>query len=264
MKNNAIIVLLVVLIGVLFGAGLLSGVGNAMKVAMMPLVEKAETVVAKQNDIGRKLDVLNVRLAALEKRPSYSPPPPPGGAGQQPPSEDLNKVYTIPVGNSVVVGKKDAPVTIVQFTDLQCPFCARFYPPVKEVLKAYPDKVNFIIKNFPLSFHPNARPAAKVALAAHEQGKYIEMVELLLANGANVSADKMKEYVKELGLNEQKLTDDLKNKDAQYEAQIKADMDLGAQVDVRGTPTFYMNGKKTMSRDFNGFKAQIDALLAGK
>ncbi len=255
MKNNVIIVLLVVLIAVLFGAGLLSGVGNAMKVAMMPLVEKAESVVAKQNDIGRKLDAINVRLAALEKGPS---------AGQQPPSEDLNKVYTIPVGNSVVVGKKDAPVTIVQFTDLQCPFCNRFYPPVKEVLKAYPDKVNFIIKNFPLNFHPNARPAAKVALAAHEQGKYIEMVELLLANGANVSADKMKEYAKQLGLNEQKLTDDLKNNDARYEAQIKADMDLGAQVDVRGTPTFYINGKKTAARDFNGFKAQIDVLLAGK
>jgi len=263
MKNNVVIVLLVVLIVALFGAGLLSGVGNAMKVAMMPLVEKAESVIAKQNDIGRKLDAINVRLAALEKRPSYSPPSAPT-AGQQPPSEDLNKVYTIPVGNSVVVGKKDAPVTIVQFVDLQCPFCNRFYPPVKEALKAYPDKVNFIIKNFPLSFHPNARPAAKVALAAHEQGKYIEMVELLLANGANVSADKMKEYAKELGLNEQKLTDDLKNKDAQYEAQIKADMDLGAQVDVRGTPTFYMNGKKTMARDFNGFKTQIDAILAAK
>jgi len=256
MKNNVIVVLLVVLIGVLFGAGLLSGIGNAMKVAMIPLVEKAEVVVAKQNDIGRKLVAINVRLAALEKRPS---------AGQQPPpSEDLNKVYTIPVGNSVVVGKKDAPVTIVQFTDLQCPFCARFYPPVKEALKAYPDKVNFIIKNFPLNFHPNARPAAKVALAANEQGKYIEMVELLLASGANLSADKMKEYVKQLGLNEQRLMDDLKNKDASYEAQIKADMDLATQVDVRGTPTFYMNGKKTMARDFNGFKVQIDAILAVK
>ncbi|MBI3314912.1 MAG: thioredoxin domain-containing protein [Candidatus Omnitrophica bacterium] len=255
MKNNVIIFLLVVLIGVLSGTGLLLGVGNAMKVAMMPLVEKAEALAAKQNDIGRKLDAINVRLAALEKRPS---------PGQPPPSEDLNKVYTIPVGNSVVVGKKDAPVTIVQFTDLQCPFCARFYPPIKEALKAYPDKVNFIIKHFPLGFHPNARPAAKVAMAAHEQGKYIEMVELLLANGANVSADKMKEYVKQLGLNEQRLMDDLKNKDAQYEAQIKADMGLGTQVDVRGTPTFYMNGKKTMARDFNSFKAQIDAFLAGK
>lgn len=263
MKNNVVIVLLVVLIGVLSGTGFLFGVGNAMKVAMMPLVEKAEAVAAKQNDIGRKLDAINARLAALEKRPSYSPPPT-DGARQQPPSEDLNKVYAIPVGNSVVVGKKDAPVTIVQFTDLQCPFCNRFYPPVKEALKAYPDKVNFIIKNFPLGFHPNARPAAKVALAAHEQGKYIEMVELLLANGANVGADKMKEYVKQLGLNEQRLTDDLKNKDAQYEAQIKADMDLGAQVDVRGTPTFYINGKKTMARDLNGFKAQIDAILAAK
>ncbi len=262
MKNNVIIVLLVVLTGVLFGAGLLSSVGNAVQAALMPLAGKTDAVAAKQNDIGRKLDVLNARLAALERRPSYNSPA--GAGGQQPPSEDLNKVYMIPVGNSPVVGKKNAVVTIVEFADLQCPFCARFHPPVKETLKVYPDQVNLVIKNFPLSFHPNARPAAKVALAANEQGKYIEMVELLLANSANVSEDKLKEYVKQLGLNEQKLMDDLKNKDAQYEAQIKADMDLGAQVDVRGTPTFYMNGQKTMARDFNGFKARIDAILAGK
>ncbi len=206
MKNNIIIVLLVVLIGALFTAGLLSSVGNAVQAALMPLADKTDAVAAKQNDIGHKLDVLNVRLAALEKRPSAGQQPP------QPPPEDLNKVYMIPVGNSPVVGKKDAVVTIVEFADLQCPFCARFHPLVKEALKAYPDQVKLVIKNFPLSFHPNARPAAKAALAVHEQGKYIEMVELLLANSADVSADKMKEYVKQLGLNEQKLTDHLINK----------------------------------------------------
>ena len=120
------------------------------------------------------------------------------------------------------------------------------------------------IKNFPLSFHPNALPAAKAALAANEQGKYIEMVELLLSNGGDAGDAKLKDYAKQLGLNEQKLKDDIKNNDARYSVQIKDDQALGAQVDVRGTPTFYINGKKTSARDFSGFKTEIDALLAKK
>jgi protein-disulfide isomerase len=152
----------------------------------------------------------------------------------------------------------------VQFTDLQCPFCSRFYPPIKEILKAYPDKVRFMVKNFPLSFHSNARPAAKVALAAAEQGKYIEMVELLLVNGADVSEGKLKEYAEKLNIDLGKLNANLKANDAQYEQQIQDETNLGAQVDVRGTPTFYINGKKTMARDFNGFKSEIDKILAEK
>ena len=161
-------------------------------------------------------------------------------------------------------GKKNAPVTIVQFTDLQCPFCARFYPPVKEVLKAYPDKVRFIVKNFPLNFHPNALPAAKLALAAHEQGKYFQMLELLLQNGADVSEEKVKTYAKELKLNYDQLTGDLKAKDADYQKRIDADVALAGQSDVMGTPTFFINGKKTMARDFNSYKQEIDKILAGK
>ena len=265
MKNNIVIVLLVIVISILSGLGMLAGISNAVQVATMPVIERLSAVLTKQDAMDRKLDALDARLAAMEKKTVFSPPPVPQMPQRpQPPSEDLNKVYTIPDGGSVIVGKKDAAVTIVQFTDLQCPFCARFYPPVKEALKTYPDKVRFIIKNFPLTFHPNARPAAKAALAANEQGKYIEMVELLLSNGADVSDAKLTEYAKQLGLNEQKLKDDIKNNDARYESQIKADMDLASQVDVRGTPTFYINGKKTSARDFSGFKTEIDALLAKK
>ncbi len=259
MKDNIVIILLVVMIGILSGVGILFGVGNAVQVASAPLAEKIQSTALNQEALGRKMDALARKLEMLDKKISTQRP-----VAQQPPGEDMDTAYTIPDGNSIIVGKKDAPITIVQFTDLQCPFCRQFYPPIKEALNAYPDKVRFILKNFPLSFHPNARPAAKLALAAAEQGKYIEMVELLLANGASVSDAKITEYAKELGLNEQKLRDDAKNKDAQYEADIKADMDLAMQVDVRGTPTFFINGKKTMARDFNGFKQQIDAILAGQ
>jgi protein-disulfide isomerase len=147
---------------------------------------------------------------------------------------------------------------------LQCPFCARFYPPLKEVLAAYPDKVRVVLKNFPLSFHPNARPAAKVALAANEQGKYYEMADLLMQNGADVSEDKVKDYAKQLNLNYNKLMSDLKNNEAAYEKRIADDSALGQQVDVQGTPTFFINGKKTNARDFNSYKTEIDQILAGK
>ena len=275
MKDNIVVVLLLVLIGILSGFALLFGINNAVQVAMSPVAERLNEIRVIDHGIQQKLASdsaqLNQRLSALENKLSQienkisaAPSAPQPQQPPQPPSEDLDKVYTIPVGNSMIVGKKDAPITITQFTDLQCPFCARFYPPVKETLKAYPDKVNYLIKHYPLSFHPNARPAAKVALAAGAQGKYIEMVELLLNNGADVSEPKLKEYAKTLKLNEKKLLNDIKNNDATYEANIKADLDLGGQVDVRGTPTFYINGKKTNARDAASFKTEIDKILAQK
>lgn len=272
MKNNFLVFVLVVLVAFLLGVSLLVSIHNTVTVAMIPVVTEVkqiettqrlilqrlnkggneETVLGRLSSIENKLNVLQARNIA----PSLIPP--------QPPQEDFNKVYTIDVGSSVINGKKDAPITIVEFTDLQCPFCARFWPPVREVLKAYPDKVNYVMKNFPLSFHPNARPAAKMALAAHEQGKYYEMVDLLLQNAGDVSEAKVKEYAKQLKLNYNKLMDDARSKDAQYEKIISEDLASGEKADVRGTPTFYINGKKTMARDLDSFKAEIDKLLASK
>ena len=183
---------------------------------------------------------------------------------QMPPQEDFSKVYTIDVGSSMVKGKKDAPVTIVEFADLQCPFCARFHPAVEETLKAYPDKVNYILKDFPLPFHPNARPAAKAAFAAGEQGKYYDMIHLILSDNSDLSEAKFQELAKQLGLDLKKFMDDYKNKDAEWEKRIDADFQLGESVDVRGTPTYYINGRKTMARDLVSFKKEIDALLAGQ
>jgi len=187
-----------------------------------------------------------------------------GNVPQAPPQEDLSKVYTIPVAHSPVNGKKNAPVTIVEFSDFQCPFCARFHPPVVEVLEAYPKEVNFVLKNFPLSFHPQAKPAAKAAFAAGEQGKYWEMVDALLENGRALSEAKYEELAKDLGLNVKKFMKDYKEKDAQWEDYIQKDMALARQVDVRGTPTFFINGKKTNARDFSSFKREIDQILSNK
>ncbi len=278
MKNNVIVVILIVLIGILSGLAFLIGVNNTLQLAFTPVITHMNQIQANEKiiisqmtsastttaQIVNKLQDLEYQITALSNKissgqPSFAPPQAP-----QMPQEDFNKVYPIEDGQSPIKGKKDAPVTIVEFTDLQCPFCARFYPAAMEAFNAYPDKVRIIIKNFPLSFHPNALPAAKLALAANEQGKYFEMVELLLKNGADVSEAKVKEYAKELKLNYGKLEADLKVKDAEYQKRIDADVALAGQSDVMGTPTFFINGKKTMARDLSTYKQEIDKILAGK
>ncbi len=159
--------------------------------------------------------------------------------------EAMKKVYDIEIGNSPVRGKKDAASTLVVFTDFQCPYCSRFHGVADELLKAYPDKVKFVLKNYPLPFHQEAKPAAKAVLAAKEQGKYWEMVDAILKDNSALSAAKYEELAKSLGLNVDKFRKDLKEKDAQFEKVLQADMDLAAKVNVRGTPAFYLNGHMT-------------------
>jgi len=272
-KNSSFVLLMVILVGLVGGVGLLIGINNAVTHAVKPLYERLASIERELVNIertssqgsgaqGGSLLQVERQLAQIQYRlntmGNAAPQP------QMPPPEDMNKVYDLPVGISSVLGDKNAPVTITEFSDFQCPFCARFYPVIKDVLAAYPGKVRVVIKNFPLPFHPNAMPAAKLAMAANEQGKFQGMMESLLANGGDVSDDKIKEYAKSLGLDYNKLMADYKNKDAQWATQIQNDMQLAGNVDVRGTPTFYLNGRKTNSRDLDSFKAQIDPILAGK
>ncbi|MBF0571225.1 MAG: thioredoxin domain-containing protein [Candidatus Omnitrophica bacterium] len=274
-KNNLIVVLLVILIGIASGVGLLIGINNAVGVALSPLNAKLAEIERAQKSLENKLNAqgnannsvpladIQKELGQIQEKISAIGANAPQPQRPQPPAEDMNKVYTIDPGTSPILGKKDARVTIVEFADFQCPFCQRFFPPIKDVLAAYPDKVRVIIKNFPLSFHPNARPAAKLALAANEQGKYQGMMESLLTNSGDVSDAKIKEYAKNLGLDYNKLMADYKNKDAQWEKQIQDDEKLAQSVDVMGTPTFYLNGRKTNARDISSFKSQIDPILKG-
>ena len=277
MKDNStlIIVLLVVLIGIATGAGLLIGINNAVGVALNPLYNKISEIERTEKSLENKLNSqgsgngnLADSLAAIQSQLAQIKANAGNGQQQpqqpQPPAEDMNKVYTIDPGVSSILGNKNAPVTIVEFSDFQCPFCSRFYSAIKDVLAAYPNQVRVIVKNFPLPFHPNARPAAKLAMAANEQGKFQGMMEALLNNGGDVSDDKIKEYAKSLNLDYNKLMADYKNKDAQWEKQIQDDIQLEGTVDVRGTPTFYLNGRKTNARDLGTFKSQIDPILAGK
>ena len=269
MENKTFTIFLIVILGIILAAGIVAK--QSREPLLRDMVSKQTQILEAQmrmeksvgpsqkiQDLENRLAALEAKLKILEARPAAPQPQP------QPEEEDFSKVYEIPVADSYVIGKKDAPVTIVEFVDFQCPFCSRFHPPAMEALKQFPEQVNLLIKNFPLSFHPQARPAAKAALAAGEQGKYAEMADALFANNTNLSDAKFEELAKNLGLDVKKFLDDYKNKDAQWEKIIQADMDLGAQVGVRGTPTFYLNGRKSNARDAATWKTEIEQILKEK
>ena len=119
-------------------------------------------------------------------------------------------------------------------------------------------KVNVVFKQFPLDFHKNARPAAKAALAANEQGKFWEMAEKLYANQKDLAPEAYTKWAQELGLNMKKFEADLKNNDSKYEETIKNDTNLGStEAKVRGTPSIFVNGWELRQRSVDGVKAII-------
>jgi protein-disulfide isomerase len=213
-----------------------------------------EAVQASQKEILAKLEKIEKDIAARPAGPA---------AAAQRPQVDPNKVYEIPVGSSYVRGPKDAPVTITMFSDFQCPFCAQATPIVDEVLKAYPKDVNFVMKQFPLrQIHPQADPAARAALAAGKQGKFWEMHDELYKNSRSLSPESMKGMAEKLGLDVAKWEADM-NSDA-LKQQVDAELALGQKVDVRGTPSFFINGKIAQNRSVEGFKAQVEEELKKK
>jgi protein-disulfide isomerase len=212
-----------------------------------------EAVQTTQKEILAKLEKIEKDIAAKPAAP----------AAAQRPQIDPNKVYEIPVANSAVRGPKDAPVTIVMFSDFQCPFCAQSAPIVDEVLKAYPNDVNFMMKQFPLrQIHPNADPAARAALAAGRQGKFWEMHDDLYKNSRSLTPETIKGIAEKIGLDMKKFEADQNSDD--IKKQVDAELALGTKNDVRGTPSFFVNGKIAQNRSVEGFKAQIDAELKAK
>lgn len=179
-------------------------------------------------------------------------------------AEDFQKKYDIPLDKSPIRGNPAAKVTIIGFLDLQCPFSARYAPVINEVLAAYPEKVNYVVKHFPLAFHSQAKFLAKVLLTSGEQGKYWEMLDLIIKDNQNLTEEKINGFAKTINLDIKKFEADLKNKDGDWVKLINADYELGNKVDVRGTPTYYINGHKTKARDLDSFKKEINLILSQK
>jgi len=226
------------------------------------LQTKNVSVNGGNDKVGGQLNQIQQIITAIAGKNINSGPALPSAEHRGIANFALNIAYDIKIDGSPILGKKNAPVTIAAFMDLQCPYCAEVFPIIREVINSYPDKVNFVLKNYPIYVHPNAVPAAKLALAAQLQKKYYEMAGLILQNSGDTSEDKIKEYAQELGLNYRKLIRDYKNKDAQWQKRLDKDNALALQLRVAGTPTIFVNGRFSKSRDMAHFRAEIDTILA--
>jgi len=159
-----------------------------------------------------------------------------------------------------VRGNPRAPVTIVLFSDFQCPFCARVGPTLDEVQRTYGDRVRIVWKHEPLPFHPNALPAAKAAEAAREQGKFWQMHDRLFASQRELSPDSYDRLAREIGLDLHRFQEASRSDKAR--SRIEEDQRLAARIGAQATPTMFVNGEKVEGAvPFAMLKAVIDRKL---
>lgn len=167
---------------------------------------------------------------------------------------------SISIENEPTQGSPTAPVTIVMFSDFQCPACAAVHPVLKKVIAGYKDKARFVVRDFPLTnIHPNAFTAALAANAANAQGKFFEYTELLYNNQDSLDNASLKEYAARIGLDRKKFDADLDGE--KYAAEVRRDMADGLKYSVRSTPTIFVNGVKVRQLSAEGFRKAIEKAL---
>lgn len=162
-------------------------------------------------------------------------------------------------GNSPSLGNTNAKITIVEFSDYQCPACLSLEQDLNSVLPEFDGKLRLVYRNYPLySIHPSAGIAAEAALAAGEQGKFWEMHTKLFENQKQISIEgivAIKRIARELGLNEAQFDAALSSR--KFAAQVQKDLEDGTRFGVEGTPTFFVNGKKFVGAYSTGQLKQI-------
>jgi protein-disulfide isomerase len=174
------------------------------------------------------------------------------------------KRYDIPTENSYAIGPTDAPITIVEFSDYECPFCRRWHAEVyKPLLAAYPGKIRLVYRNLPLtSIHPDAQGAAEAALCAGEQDVYWKYHDKLFSS-ESLGNSVYLQYAQELGLNMATFEACLNNH--KYQKEIQTDSDFAINLGIRSTPTFFINGLAIVgAQPLDVFKQVIDKELAGE
>ncbi len=162
-----------------------------------------------------------------------------------------------------IEGEADAPCTLVEYGDYQCPHCGRAYPIVKRVQKHFGKRLRFVFRNFPLNeIHPQAETAAETAEFAGSQGKYWEMHDALFENQNHFSPAFFPELAQKLGLDAAGLRDALDTE--KYRAHVRSDFMSGARSGVNGTPTFFINGQRLDGPwDYQELVDAINGALAG-
>jgi protein-disulfide isomerase len=173
-----------------------------------------------------------------------------------PPRVNVDVAATDPVK-----GPANAPITIIEYSDYQCPFCARVNPTLDQVRKAYGDKIRIVFKDFPLPNHPEAPKAAEAAHCAGEQGKYWELHDRMFANQQALQVPMIKQYATALGLDMNAFNQCLDS--GKHAGRVAENLKSGEALGVASTPTLYVNGRPVVgAQPFEFFKAVIDEELA--
>ena len=175
-------------------------------------------------------------------------------------SEPEQPVQNVSVDDDPARGEVNAPVTVVEFTDFQCPACAAMHPVLEEVLKSYGNKVRFVVRDFPLDQHENARKAAEAANAAHAQGKFFEYAALLFKNQKALDVASLKKYASDLALNRARFDAEVDR--GVYAPEVNKDLDDGEIYGVGSTPTIFINGIQLKTLSAEGLREAIDRAVA--
>ncbi len=210
---------------------------------------------------GRNASIAAVPAAAA---PAAQQAQPPGQVAAAPTAQPQYVRYDIPTDGFPSLGPADAKITIVEFSDFQCPFCRQFqqntYQPL---LDAYPNEIRFVYRNLPLtSIHPNAMGAAIAAQCANDQNAFWPFHDKLFSS-ESLGDDVYKQYATDLSLDMDKFNACLTSGD--HDAAIKADMDYSLSIGVQSTPTFFVNGLAIVgAQPLSNFQQLIDKELAGE
>jgi len=183
-----------------------------------------------------------------------------GPEAAAPPEASTERVQVATDG-APSLGPADARVTIVEFTDYQCPFCEKALSTVHSLAAMYPKDVRVVLKNFPIPTHRQARLAAEAALAAGEQGKYWEMHDLLFANQDTLNRPALEDYAQKLGLDVPRFRAALD--DGRHRPQVDRDIDDATALGIKGVPSFVINGRLVIgARPLDDFKQIVEEELA--
>jgi protein-disulfide isomerase len=158
-----------------------------------------------------------------------------------PPQKLLDDPITIATAGSPVVGPANASVTLIEFSDFQCPYCWKAAAQLRDVLKAFPNDVKLVFREYPLETHSQAALAAAAAIAAHKQGKFWQLHDLMFANRQDLSKPAIEKLAQQVGLDMKRFMVDWPAKDTV--ATVMRDMADGEKAGVDGTPTVFVNGK---------------------
>jgi len=241
---STIVAAIILAVGVVAGAVLIKG----------SIDESTTQIAANAGE-------LREAIAEVQTAVQENAAPARAAAPARPNRPDPNKRYTLKTEGAPVLGVEDARVTVVEFSDFQCPFCSRVTPTLLQLQKEYPEDVKVVFKHLPLtSIHPRSPAAHAAAEAAHRQGKFWEMHNKIFANQRDLADETFIVYAGELGLDVDQFKTDLASDDVK--SRVTSDSREAQSLGVSGTPSFFINGKYLSgAQPLEAFKAAVDEEL---